>query len=108
MESLYDCIKADRASWEDVPFWGTTDTIDVTVARFRARGDSTDIYVGARLPLRRFKYKDDLGTDKSDRIAFNLFLAAPLGEIVYQRQDLRELPPHKRDLMDRAVGTARA
>lgn len=95
VETLHDCVKSDRASWDGVPFWGTTDTIDVTAARFRARGDSSDLYIGARLPLRRFKYDNDFGADKTDRIAFTLFLTTGLGDIVYRREELRELPPHR-------------
>lgn len=93
IRTVRDCVRAARAEWSDVPFWGTTDTIDVAVARFRAGKDSTDLYVAGRLPLRRFKFRDGMGSVKSDSIDFTLFLASALGEPVYQAMERRALPP---------------
>lgn len=87
-----DCAIKRRSDWEEVPFWGRTDSIDVSLARFRARGDSVDIYVGARVPLRRFRHRDATNARKEDRIGVSLWLTTPLGEPLFHRQEDRPLP----------------
>src|SRR5699024_1131073 len=89
---LVECTSASRADWTGTPFWGRSDTIDVAMARFRAAGDSIDLYIGARLPLRRFRHRDELDADRRDRITFGAWLATPVGETVFHREESRELP----------------
>lgn len=90
--SLYGCATDLRAEWTDVPFYGTTDAIDVTVARFRARGDSADMYIGARIPLRAFKHRDDLRASRTDRITLGMWLATELGAPIKHESVSHELP----------------
>ena len=79
LPSLYSCAVGLRSEWSEVPFYGRTDDIDVTVARFRARGDSADVYIGARVPLRGFRSRDDPSAARTDRITFGAWLATENG-----------------------------
>ncbi len=90
--SLYSCTMNRRADWSDVAFYGRTDKIDVTVARFRARGDSADMYVGARIPLRAFRSRDDARATRTDRIALDLWLTTESGAPIHRETVSRELP----------------
>jgi hypothetical protein len=90
--SLHSCVTALRSEWEDVPFYGKTDAIDVTVARFRAPNDSADMYIGARVPLRAFKSRDDLSAQASDRIDVGLWLTNEWGVPIVHQSVRRELP----------------
>ncbi|MEO7522112.1 MAG: hypothetical protein ABIW79_09875, partial [Gemmatimonas sp.] len=90
--TLQFCATARRADWTDVPFWGATDTIDVSAARFRAPGDSVDLYLGARVPLRRFSDRETSNIDRSERITLSAWLATPIGEPVFHADEQRELP----------------
>lgn len=92
MRTIFSCTKARRADWTDVPFWGVTDTIDVSAARFRAPGDSVDIYLGARLPLRQFSHRDTPIPDLKERITLSAWLATPLGEPIFHADEPRPLP----------------
>jgi hypothetical protein len=90
--SLYDCALTRRADWEGVPFWAVTDTIDVTLARFRARGDSVDVYVGARVPMRSFTQRYELNAEPNSRIAISLWLTSAIGTPVVHKSLGGELP----------------
>lgn len=92
MTTLYDCAMEQPASWEGVPFHKTTSEIDVSVARFRSNGDSADVYIGARIPLRTFKAREDRDVEAGDRIAVGVWLATPLGQTVFHKSDAKELP----------------
>jgi len=94
------CAEASRADWTGVPFYSSTDTIDVTSARFRAlnagtAGDSVDVYLGARIPLRRFRYANQINTDASDSIGLSAWFASPTGVTIRHLREVRALP--KRD-----------
>ncbi len=89
---LYACAMAQPADWQDVPFYGRSVPIDVTVARFRSRGDSADMYVAARVPLGKFKNRDDRSASPADRIVVGLFLTTELGLPLYHSAVRRELP----------------
>jgi hypothetical protein len=86
------CARGLRADWTGVPFWGTTETIDVSVARFRARGDSTDLHISARVPLRRFSHRDMDRANRAEGITLGAWLKTPLGDSVYQSAERRDLP----------------
>jgi hypothetical protein len=90
--TLHACATARRSEWSSVPFFGTTDAIDVTIARFRAIGDSADMYVGARVPLRAFKHRDDLKAVRTDRITLGMWLATELGATIRHESVSHELP----------------
>lgn len=90
--TLYVCATARRSEWTSIPFFGTTDAIDVTIARFRATGDSADMYVGARVPLRAFKHRDDLRASQTDRITLGMWLATELGAPIKHESVSHELP----------------
>lgn len=90
--SLFACAIALRSDWSDVPFYGQTDQIDVTVARFRAGRDSADMYIGARVPLRGFKSRDDDVATCTDRIALGVWLTTEQGVPVFHQSATRELP----------------
>jgi len=90
--TLYSCAIFQRADWTDVPFFGTTDAIDVTIARFRARADSSDVYIGARIRLRAFKSRNDARADRSDRIGIGAWLTTEDGRPVFHDAVYRELP----------------
>ncbi len=86
------CAESSPAEWAGVPFVGTLDTIDVTIARFRASADSVDIYLGARLPLRQFARAKAAGTRSTDRIRFGAFLSTSAGRMLFRGMDERPLP----------------
>ncbi len=90
--SLYSCAIGQRADWSDVPFYGHTDEIDVTAARFRAGGDSADLYIGARMPLRQFKSRGDVNATSTDRISFGVWLTTENGATIFHNVASRELP----------------
>jgi len=90
--SLHSCVTALRSEWDDVTFYGKTDAVDVTVARFRAPNDSADMYIGARVPLRAFKSRDDLSAQSSDRIDIGLWLTNEWGVPIVHESVRRELP----------------
>ncbi len=92
--SLHACATALRSEWDDVPFYGTTDAIDVTVARFRARADSADMYIGARVPLRAFKSRVDSKANRTDRIHLGMWLTTELGAPIVHDSLSRELPAY--------------
>lgn len=90
--TFYNCAQYRRADWIGVPFYATTDTIDVTVARFRAAGDSADVYIGARVPLRGFKPEIALDAEKSDRITISAWLTTAFGAPVFHATVADALP----------------
>jgi hypothetical protein len=87
-----ECAEQTRADWTGVPFVGTLDTMDVLTARFRAARDSVDLYIGARLPLRRFMHRDLPNAAPEDRIRIGAFLATPRGDTIWHREETRPLP----------------
>lgn len=91
--TLYLCALNTPADWTDVPLYGKTDFIDVIVARFRAPGDSVDMYVGSRVPLRGFRSRDDVRAQPSDRITMGFWLTNELGESIIHDSVTRALPP---------------
>ena len=90
--SLYACAIGQRADWSDVPFYGHTDEIDVTAARFRAGGDSADMYIGARIPLRQFNNRDSATAANTDRISLGAWLTDEYGATIFHATASRELP----------------
>ncbi len=90
--SLHACAVGLRSEWSDVPLYGRTDVIDVTVARFRSRGDSADMYIGARVPLRAFKSRSDRTASRADRIALGVWLTTEQGVPIVHESVSRELP----------------
>lgn len=91
--TLWACALAEPANWSGVPFYGILDEIDVTLARFRATGDSADLYVGARVPYRRFASRGEASARRDDRLTFTLFLSSLTGTAIYQSAQSRPLPP---------------
>jgi hypothetical protein len=85
-------VLGQAADWSEVPFYGRTDNVDVTIARFRSRGDSADLYVGARIPQRVFSSRIDQGADKTDRVAVGLWLTTENGVAISHDSVSRELP----------------
>ncbi len=90
--TIHSCAMSRRADWSDVAFYGRTDRIDVTMARFRARGDSADVYVGARIPLRAFRSREDPRATRADRIALAFWLTTESGAPIHRETVSRELP----------------
>ena len=90
--SLYDCALTRRADWDGVPFWGVTDTIDVALARFRARGDSSDVYLGARVPLRAFAQRYEPDASLTDRITIGMWLTTATGAPIVHESSAGALP----------------
>jgi hypothetical protein len=92
MGSVFRCVENERARWNDTPFVGRMDTIDVMLARFRHSGDSVDLHVEARVPLRAFPHRDMPRSRKSDRIVTTFFLRTPLGEPLSSWSHVESLP----------------
>jgi len=78
-----ECVEVQRARWTGVPFVGRMDTIDVMLARFRAPGDSVDLYVEGRVPLRTFPHRDTPRISLGAKINTTLFLRTPQGEPIH-------------------------
>jgi len=96
---IVSCAEDRRAEFRGVPFYGQTDSIDVTAALFRSLAttpsqDSVDLYLGARVPLRGFKFREANAATARDRITLSAWLATPLGKIVYHSPDERNLPSY--------------
>ena len=87
-----ECVEVQRARWTGVPFVGRMDTIDVMLARFRAPGDSVDLYVEGRVPLRSFPHRDTPYMRPNAQITSTLFLRTPLGEPIVQPSVQDNLP----------------
>lgn len=90
--TVYDCALARQADFTGVPFYGTTDTIDVTIARFRASHDSSDIYLGMRMPLRRFKSRSDIAAQRTDSLVTGAWLTTLDGAPLFHAQRAWPLP----------------
>ncbi len=90
--TFWSCALTKRADWRGVLYYGTTDAVDVSLVRFRAPGDSADVYLGARFPLRRFSPRNALGTQPSDRIRLGMWLTTPEGRTVVHEEDVRGRP----------------
>lgn len=91
--TLLSCAMNRRSEWSKVPFYGRTDRIDVSIARFRAGGDSADMYIGARIPLRAFKSMNSNDAKRTDRIATGVWLTTEEGAPIVRDSVSRELPP---------------
>lgn len=95
---IVNCAEDRRAEFHGIPFYGVTDTIDVAAALFRTAGanarDSVDLYLGARVPLRQFKYREADESNAQDRITLSAWLATPKGKIIYTDADARKLPSY--------------
>jgi hypothetical protein len=87
-----ECVEVQRARWTGVPFVGRMDTIDVMLARFRAPGDSVDLYVEGRVPLRSFPHRDTPYISLRTKITTSLFLRTPQGEPIYSAPVEEVLP----------------
>lgn len=87
-----ECVEVQRARWNGVPFVGRMDTIDVMLARFRAPGDSIDLYVEGRVPLRSFPHRDTPRMRPDAKITSTLFLRTPQGEPIFEAQTQSNLP----------------
>ncbi len=90
--TIWSCALATRADWSGIPFHGATDAVDVSLVRFRAAADSADVYIGARIPLRRFTHRDEPGAMRDDRIRLGMWLTAPEGRTVVRSEESRPLP----------------
>ncbi len=86
------CALARSSQWYGVPFYGTTDTIDVTAARFRTGRDSVHLYLGAAVPTRTFKTEDRLDATAKDRVILSAWLAGAVGTVLFHADDPRPLP----------------
>ena len=104
--TMIECATNRRSVWWGVPFYGETDTVDVSVARFRARGDSVDVYVGARVPLRSFRHRDAESAKPTDRLRVGMWLTTALGEPVVH-QTLSEPLPDQSQIARYAQWTGR-
>jgi hypothetical protein len=91
-KTLYECALSRRAEFVGLPFYGTTDTIDVTVARFRAAGDSAEMYIGMRLPLRRFTARNELRARPTDSVVTGMWVTTSLGKPLAQSRRAYPLP----------------
>ncbi|MCA0376921.1 MAG: hypothetical protein LCH84_14805 [Gemmatimonadetes bacterium] len=89
--SFVDCAERDRARWKEVPFLATMVPIDVIAARFRAGRDSTDIYLGASVPLASFR-GEATGSRAAERLQLTAFLGRPDGDVHWSRSDTRVRP----------------
>jgi hypothetical protein len=97
LPSMRNCAELSRAEWPEVPFAAELDTIDVNAARFRRMGanagaDSVDIYLGARVPLRRFPSTDSYEVTPHDRITLSAWLVSTGGEPIFSAAEQRALP----------------
>lgn len=90
--NLFFCASARPAAWDSVPFLGRMASMDVALARFRAVGDSADIYIGARMPLRGFKAKNDGDAAPTDRITMGVWLTSETGLPIFHADSARPLP----------------
>ena len=90
--TLVECARDQSASWGEVVFYARLDTIDVTLARFRARSDSVDLYIGARLPLRGFRHRGSAGARLADSIDYGFWVSTSLGSVLHHRAATRQLP----------------
>lgn len=89
---LVDCARKNSAAWREVVFHGMLDTIDVTLSRFRARNDSVDLYVGARIPMRGFRHRNTQGVSLRDSVTYGLWISSSFGNPVHQLQTTKRLP----------------
>ncbi len=92
LNTLLLCALTRRAEWNGVPFYGTSDTIDVTLARFRAPHDSADVYIGARVPLRAFSHRDATDATAKDRITVGAWLTSTTGTPIFHHDSAWTLP----------------
>ena len=92
LPTVLACALARSSQWDGVPFYGTTETIDVTAARFRSGRDSVHLYLGAAVPTRAFKTADRLDATAKDRVILSAWLADPLGTVLFHVDDPRPLP----------------
>ena len=86
------CALARSSQWYGVPFYGTTDTIDVTAARFRTGRDSVHLYLGAAIPTRSFRTTDRLDATAKDRVILSAWLTDAVGTVLFHEDDPRPLP----------------
>ena len=97
--TIVHCAEERRSEFGGVPFYGQTDTIDVTSALFRTVSgvqsrDSVDLYLGAHVPLRSFKFREANEATSQDRITLSAWLATPQGKIIYTSPDVRRIPSY--------------
>lgn len=90
--TVAECAARQPADWSGVPFASGLDTIDVTVARFRAGHDSVDVHVGARLPLRTFLFQNNATARDTRTIRWGLIIADAIGNPLARREEERPLP----------------
>ncbi|MEP6781522.1 MAG: hypothetical protein ABJC26_16610 [Gemmatimonadaceae bacterium] len=86
------CAQWEAANWDDVPYQVGMDTIDVAVARFRAANSRADIYIGARIPLRRFPLAGKGKSSSADSITTAFWIATPLGDSLLHAEQKRARP----------------
>lgn len=92
LPTLYTCALSRPASWDSIPFYGRTASMDVALARFRGVGDSADVHIGARMPLRAFKARTDIDAKPDDRITMSVWLTSELGAPIFHADSARALP----------------
>ena len=90
--TLFRCTRYSPASWAEIPILAFSDTIDVTVARFRAAADSVDLYVSSRLPLRWFWTRNLPDARATDSIWYGLTVEDAFGKRFVQSIRPRALP----------------
>lgn len=90
--TFVECAERTRAHWAEVPFMSTLTAIDVVAARFRAGRDSTDIYLGASVPMTAF-LPDRFGNpQRSAPLQLSAFLGTPSGERHWRQSEDRPRP----------------
>jgi hypothetical protein len=77
------------ASWDNVPLARTLDTLPALAARFRAGGDSADVYIAGRVPVARLLGGMELARAP---LQVDLWVATPRGERV-SRDSSRTMVP---------------
>lgn len=92
--SMFSCAMYGPSDWRNTPLFGQLGSIDVTVTRFRAPHDSADVLIGARIPLARFKSREDATASGSDRIVLSAWLANTVGVPIYHDSVVRQLPSY--------------
>ncbi|MEP6763081.1 MAG: hypothetical protein ABJB66_02160 [Gemmatimonadaceae bacterium] len=92
IRTFVQCAQWEAANWDDVPYQVGMDTIDVAVARFRAPNNRADIYIGARIPLRRFPLRGNSRSASPDSIRTAFWIATPLGDSLLHSEQKRARP----------------
>lgn len=90
--TFVDCAERTRAHWAEVPFMSSLRSIDVIAARFRAGRDSTDIYLGASVPMGGFLVDPFGNGARGTPLHLSAFLGTPQGGVHWRRAEDRPRP----------------